>query len=93
MLLEGRSGSVDTNFEHLDDSHKDLLESFEIPVLINDSMDDSREENLLGLVSEKIHEVVHLIDGLKVTHILLAPLREKLLADQENKHLDVLVVG
>ena len=81
VFLKGGTGSVDADLEHLDDSHKDLLEAFEIPILIDNGVDNSGEENLLGLVSEKIHEVVHLVNGLKVTHVFLTPLREKLLSD------------
>jgi len=52
VLLEGVAVSVGAHVKSLQDSHEDLLESFQVPVLVNDSMDDPGEENLLGLVGE-----------------------------------------
>lgn len=92
VLLERGSRGVNTHFKHLNDSHENLLESFEVPILIDNSVNNSWKEDLLSFVSEKIHKVVHLIDGFKVTHILLTPLRKKLLSNQEDKHLDIFVV-
>jgi len=93
VLFKGRAASIYTHFEHLDDSHEYLLESLEIPVLVDDSVNHAREEDLLGLVGEKIHKVVHLVDCLLVTHVLLAPLGQQLLSDQEDQIFDVFVVS
>ena len=93
VLLEIDATVVAVDLQHLQDSHEHLLEALEVPVLINDSMDDSREEDLLGLVGEQVHQVVHLVDGLEVRAVFLAPLRKDLLADQVYQILDVLVVG
>jgi len=56
-------------------------------------VDDATEEGLVSLVGKEVEEVVHLVDGLEVGSILLAPLGEKLLSNQVDQVLDVLVVG
>ena len=47
---------------------------------------------MLRFVSEQIHQVVHLVDGLEVGHVLLAPLWQQLLTEKVHQILDVLVV-
>ena len=56
-------------------------------------MDDSGEEDLLSLVSEKVHQVMHVVDLFVVTLVPLAPLREELLTQKEDEVSDVFVVG
>ena len=48
-------------------------------------MDDPGLEDLVRLVREEVHQVVHVIDGLRVLHVLAAPLRQQLLAEGEDK--------
>ena len=93
MLLKRGSSSIDADLKKLHDSHEHLLESFKIPILIDDGVNDSREKDLLGLVCKKIHQIVHFVNLLWVTHVSLAPLWEELLANEEHQVLDVLVVG
>ena len=52
MLLERVAVSVGAHVKSLENSHEDLLESLQVPVLVDDSMDDPGEENLLGLVGK-----------------------------------------
>jgi len=75
VLLEvgGALKSGETQF--LNDSHESGLKPFQIPVLVNDLVDDSSLENLVCLVSEQEHQVVHQVYLLTVLHVLLAPLR------------------
>lgn len=56
-------------------------------------MDDAREEDLLSLVSKQVHKVLHSVDFFKVISVTLAPLRQQLLTEQEDKIADVLVVS
>lgn len=58
----------------LEDSHEDSLEAFEVPVLIDDLVDDSGLEDLVCLLGEQVHKVVHVVDRLSVLHLLSAPL-------------------
>jgi len=60
--------------EFPDDSHQCFLETFEIPILINNLMNDSSLENLVGFISEQEHKIVHKIDFLGICHVLFAPL-------------------
>lgn len=93
VLLERRSASVGTDFKELKNSHEDLLEALEIPVLVDDGVNNSGVEDLLSLVGEQVHEVVHLVDCLSIFDVLLAPLWKQLLTDEENQVFDILVTG
>jgi len=75
VFLERRASLVESDFQKLDDSHEDLFETLQVPVLIDDGMDNSRKEDLVCLVGEEVHEVVHLVDLFEVRHVVLAPLR------------------
>jgi hypothetical protein len=55
-----------------------LFETLKIPVLIDDGMDNSGEEDLLGLVGKKIHQVMHVVDLFVVSLVPLAPLGQEL---------------
>jgi len=50
MASKRNTASFGINFEEFKDSHEYLFETFEVPVLVNDGMDDSWEEDLLSLV-------------------------------------------
>jgi len=43
----------------LEDADKHLLEALHVPVLVDGGVDDVRSENLLGLVRQQEHQVVH----------------------------------
>jgi hypothetical protein len=60
--------------EFSNDSHQCFFETFKIPILINNLMNYSSLENLVGFVSEQEHKVVHKIDFLSVGNVLFAPL-------------------
>lgn len=92
MLLEGLTARCRVHLECRENAHEHLFETLEVPVLIDDGVDDTREENLLRFVSEQIHQVVHLVNCLKVQHVLLAPLGQQLFTKQIHKVLDILVV-
>jgi hypothetical protein len=51
-----------------------LFEAFEVPVLVNDGVDDPGEEDLLRFVGKEIHEIVHLVDFFDVSNGLETPL-------------------
>ena len=91
MLFERGVSRICGNFEKLEDSHENLLETFQIPVLINDSMNDSREEDLLSLVSEQVHQVMHLVNLLTTLEVLDTPLRQQLLTKQKDQIFNVFV--
>ncbi len=74
MLFKRGVSRIRSDFEKLEDSHENLLETFEIPVLINDSMNNSREEDLLSLISKQVHQVMHLVDLLSIFKVLDTPL-------------------
>lgn len=93
VLLERRTASVGTDLKQLKDSHENLFETLEIPVLIDDGVNDSGVEDLLSLVGEQVHQVVHLVDRLGIFDVLLAPLWKQLLTDEENQILDIFVTG
>ena len=93
VLLEGRTASVGTHLKQLKDSHENLLEALEIPVLVDNGVNNSGVEDLLSFVGEQVHQVVHLVDCLGIFDVLLAPLWKQLLTDEENQILDVFVPG
>lgn len=66
MFLERVAVSISTDFKSLKNSHEDLLEAFQVPILVNDGVDDPREEDLLGFVGKQVHKVVHLVDCFKI---------------------------
>jgi hypothetical protein len=74
-------------------SDKDCFESLEVPVLVNDLVDDSGLEDLMNFVSEKIHKVMHIIDRLCILHVFAAPLRQQLFSQQEDEVLHVRVLS
>jgi hypothetical protein len=69
----------------LHDSHESALESLEVPVLVNDLVDDSSLEHLHSLVGEEVDKVVHGVQFFMVIHVLSAPLGQELLTDHEHK--------
>lgn len=42
------------NFHQLEDSHQNLFEAFQVPVLVDAGVNDARVENLLGFLGEQI---------------------------------------
>lgn len=92
LLLERRAIGVGANLESRKDAHEHLLEALEVPVLVDDGVNNARKEDLLSLVGKKVHEVVHRVNLLEVVLVVLAPLRQKLLSKQEDQVADVLVV-
>lgn len=76
VLLERRAASVGAHVQELEDSHEDLFEALEVPVLVNNGVNDSGKEDLLSLVCKQIEKVVHLVDGFNVSAVLQAPLWE-----------------
>ena len=74
-------------------SNKDCFESLEVPVLVDDLVDDSGLEHLMDFVSEKIHKVMHIIDRLRILHVFAAPLGQQLLSQQEDEVLHVWVLS
>ena len=76
LFSEWHATSFCIDFKCFKNSHEDLFETFKVPVLVNDGMNDSREEDLLGLVGKKIEEVVHFVDTFSIFKILEAPLWE-----------------
>jgi hypothetical protein len=81
VLLEGGTARVRGNLQSLEDAEEDLLEALEVPVLIDDGVDNAGEEDLLGLVGEEVHEIVQKVDLVKILRIAVAPLGEELLAE------------
>ena len=73
----------------MENPHENLFEALKVPVLVNDGVDNSRKEYLVGFVGKQKHQVVHFIDLLEILPVFNAPLRQNLLADQVNQILDV----
>ena len=48
----------------LQDAHEHLLEALHVPVLVDGGVDHVRSEDLLGLVRQQEHQVVHGVHGL-----------------------------
>lgn len=91
VLLKVNTSSVTVDFQKLKNSHEDLFETFKVPVLVDDGVDDPGEEDLLGLVSKQEDKVVHLVDELEVLSIFNTPLGQNLFTNQVNQVSDVLV--
>ena len=64
MFLKRRSSGGCANVQERKNSHENLFETLEVPVLVDDSVDDSGKEDLLSLVCEEVHKVMHLVDSL-----------------------------
>jgi hypothetical protein len=79
MFLDTLSDDSWSQIDSLQDACKHLFETFEIPVLIDDSMNNSGEENLVCLLAQQVDQIMHLIDSIRIHSILLAPLRQELL--------------
>jgi hypothetical protein len=62
------------NSKGLKDSQEHLLQTLEVPVLVNTGVDDSGEEDLLGLVGKQVPQVVHVVDLVSVVKVVSAPL-------------------
>ena len=62
--------------KHSQDADKDLLETLEVPVLVDARVDDARVENLLGLHGQKVAQVVHVVDLFVVIDLFREELRE-----------------
>jgi hypothetical protein len=73
------------------DSQQNGLESLEVPVLVDDLVDHASLENLMDLVGEQVHQIVHVVDGLSILHVFAAPLWQQLLSHQENEIFHVWV--
>jgi hypothetical protein len=80
------------NVDFFKNSQKNGLESFHVPILVDDLVDHAGLENLMSLVGKQVHQVVHVVDGLSILHVFAAPLGQQLLSHQENKvfHVGVL---
>jgi len=50
MLLETRSASIGTYLKHLQDSDEHLLETFKVPILADDSVDNKGKEYLVSFL-------------------------------------------
>ena len=74
MASERNTTCFGINFKKFKNSHEYLFETFQIPVLVNNGMDYSRKEDLLCLVSQEIHEIVHFVNVITIFKILHAPL-------------------
>ena len=70
-----------------------MFETFEVPVLIDDLVDHSCLEDLVRLVGEQVDQVVHVVDGLRILHILPAPLWQNLLAERRDEVLEDRAAG
>lgn len=93
VLVHADTGRQLLELEVLKDPGEHRSESLEIPVLIDDLVDDARLEHLVRFVCKQIHEIVHLVDGLCVADVLAAPLRQQLLAECENEVPEVGIRG
>lgn len=92
ILLQFLSGGI-FDIHHLKHFNKDSFESLHVPVLVDDLVDHSGLKDLMGLVGEKIHEVVHVVNGFGVLHVLSAPGWQKLLTEHGDEPVDVGVLG
>jgi hypothetical protein len=81
------------NIDFFKNSQENGLEPFHVPILVDDLVDHAGLENLMSLVGEQVHQVVHVVDGLSIFHVFAAPLGQQLLSHQENKVLHVGVLS
>ena len=83
--LDELIGAADTH--SLEDADKAHLESLKVPVLVDDSVNDMRSENLLGFTSKKEAEVVHHVDGIVAVLLLVEVVRKQLLSEEvDSRH-------
>jgi hypothetical protein len=68
-----------------------LLESFDVPVLVNDSVDNGIEIHLMHLLRQQVHQIVHLADLIVLVQVMLAPLRKELLTNKDDEVAEVRV--
>ena len=80
------------NAHLLEDPHDDRSVPFEVPVLIDDLMDHPRLKYLMGLLGKQVNQIVHFTNGLGITDVLGAPLREELLTEQVNHASDICIL-
>ena len=59
------------DLDGLQDADEHLFESLQVPVLVDAGVNDTRVENLLGLVGEEVAQVVHVVKFFVVLHVLL----------------------
>jgi len=75
------------------DPQEDSLETLHVPILIDDLMDDSTVENLVGLVLEQEDQVMHLVDQLSIFHVLSTPSRKDLLSKSKYEISKIFVLS
>ena len=73
-------GALDSDFGQ--DFTENGLESLQVPVLVNASVNDSRVEHLLGLQRQKIAQVVHLVKLSVVCEVFADIVGKELLGKQ-----------
>lgn len=93
VLVELDGGGQSLQLHGLQEPIEHRPIAFKVPVLINDLVNDSCLEDLVRLVGEQVDQVVHVIDGLWVLHVLSAPLRKNLLAEGGHEVLEVRIAG
>lgn len=87
---------ITSDTDGLQDTHKHLLEAFQVPVLVDGSVDDAGREHLLGLGSEQVNQVVKVVDLNEVLSIFGKMVGQKLFTEeihsigQSSGKLDVL---
>jgi len=78
----------------LDDADESALEALQVPVLVDNLVNDTALEDLSSLVGEQEHQVVHLayaVAALVLCQLLGAPLWEHLLTKEEHEILDIIL--
>jgi len=77
VILEEFSNFVElSNTQHVEDTGENLLETLQVPVLVNAGVDNLGVEHLLGLVGKQVHKTVELVQSLSIVFLVFAELRE-----------------
>lgn len=68
VLLQSGDGRALLKTNHLKHTQHYSFEALQVPVLVDDLVDDSSLEHLMNLQRPQVNQVVHVVDGLGVFH-------------------------
>lgn len=77
VVLEKFSDFVElSNTDHVEYTGKNLLETLQVPVLVDTGVDNLGVEHLLGFVGKQVQKTVELVQSFSIVFLVFAELRE-----------------
>ena len=92
-LLDRSDHHLGSDVKHFQDPRKNLLEALKVPVLVDDGVNDGIVKDLMSLLRQQEHQVVHRVDSVSILQVVLAPLWEELLSDQSDQIFQVSILS